>query len=326
MKSRLAALVAASVFAGCAVASETIAPATDDVVATQTRHASPEQRREAGEGDVAHAARNPDSGAREEDLMVEAFWPFCGCSREEFDKLKADYATLRSAFEASEHDREDLRRSALTGRESLKYVDLLWTKKALLTLGHYDVAAVRQKGHDKVITTPEYDSLTIDAVKRFQCARYPKSSNKACDTRRTTGWMTFPEARESICLAGISAEDEVALQLAEWFAYGLVYNKHLDLSSTLVDALLENLKAHIQHTQSQQNGHFYPESYYQDIENRARIFKSKLEGLIDQEEEQIALRNKAAKAQGRPGDEARPKWSGPLLKDTVCRTPLQDVK
>ncbi|NWG92328.1 MAG: hypothetical protein HXY21_07435 [Parvularculaceae bacterium] len=266
--------------------------------------------------------------AADDDLLVDALWPFCGCSKEDYDALLALYDDLKKKYADTERERQELRRSALNGRESLKYVDLLWTKKALLTLGHYKKTGLTWVDHDKVILKPDYDAKTIVAVKAFQCAEYEKTSGaeKLCDVRRETGWITFPEARNAICMAGIAASDEMGLLLAEWFAYGRVYNKNLGLSSALVDALLTNLKKHLNHTTSHQNNHFYPESYYQDLESRARIFKGKLDGLIEQEKEQIKIRNEDAAREGLVGDETLPTWTGLLERDRVCRTPLQDVK
>jgi hypothetical protein len=268
----------------------------------------------------------------EGDLLIEAAWPFCGCTRKELEAAIADAVRWKRDFERAEEERQELRLAALTGRESLKYVELLWVKKALVTLDYYDSAALRQKGHDKVILAPELDPLTIAAVKKFQCKRYADpgaagSNGKACaNNRLATGWMTFPEAREAICRAGIEAEDETALRLAEWFAYGLVFNRNLSLSEALIEKLIENLKAHPDHTPAQQQAHFYPESYYSDVADRAGVFKSRLASLIEREEEEIKKRNERARREGLPGDETRPVFEGPLSKDTACKSPLADLR
>jgi hypothetical protein len=324
MRDALLAIAAVFVLSGGASASESNSSTSDadDVAADRQADEAPPAFPHRDDADA------PTRRTADDDLLIEAIWPFCGCSKEEFDALLAAHDDLKKKYQTSERERLELRRSALTGRESLKYIDLLWTKKALLTLGYYKSTGLTWIEHDKVILKPDYDAKTIAAVKVFQCARYEKTSGAGglCDVRRRTGWITFPEARDAICMAGIAATDEMGLLLAEWFAYGRVYNKNLRLAETLVSELLTNLKKHLNHTTSQQNNHFYPELYYQDLESRARIFKGKLEGLIEQEEEQIKIRNEAAAKEGLPGAESLPTWTGELVKELVCKSPLQDVK
>jgi hypothetical protein len=322
MRDALMAIAAVFVLSGGASASESNSSASDADEAAADRQADEAQSFRHDDSTDALPPRTAD-----DDLLIEAIWPFCGCSKEEFDALVEAYDKLDVALEEKSRELGDLKLSATRARESYKHVELPVVKKALLTHDLYDAAAVRQKGHDNVITTWVYDSLTIDAVEEYQCRRYGTMTGNDCDSRQATGWLTFWEAREAICSAGLLAEDEVALKLADWLASGYVFNRNLDLSSKIVDELLDNLKLYLSNPNPPKNRYFYERSYYQDIESRARSFKSKLAGLIEIEKEQIAARNRDARARhkggGEPELETYNVWEKGLTPEEVCQSPLQ---
>ncbi len=243
--------------------------------------------------------------------VVDAALPWCGCTRKEFAALSARFDELDKLYLRTRTERDQLSESARIGKESLKYVELKWAKKALLSLKHYNAAAVRERGHDKVILGADYDDLTIAAVKDFQCKKYPPSSNQTCDKLRATGWLTFDEARDAICIAGVGATDEMALLLADWYATGHVFRKDLAVSALIVEQLLRNLKEHIAHSPSHQNGHYYSEDYYIGIENRARVFQGKL----------LSMLRTDARAAGVSTEEYRGRFKGTLSEKEVC-TPV----
>lgn len=265
----------------------------------------------AGLAAEAPAGAHQSGEAPADEGVVEAALPWCGCTRKEFDALKAEFETLEVLYLRTRADRDQLAESARIGKESLKYVEVKWVKKALLSLNQYNAAAVRERGHDKVILGSDYDDLTIAAVRKFQCGKYPLSSNEDCDKLRATGWLTFDEARDAICYAGVSATDEMALLLADWYANGRVFAKDLAVSALIVETLLVNLKEHVTHTPSQQNGHFYSEDYYIGVENRARVFQGRLLSMV---------RAEAAAARVST-DEFRQRFKGTLSREDVC-TPV----
>ena len=177
--------------------------------------------------------------SRPDQPITQAAWsPFCSNCEKEREKLSE---ALKSQI--AEHDA--LKDAVAVFKESFGYIRIDWVKAALYNGGFYDKLAVRIDGYDLIVKSLEYNRLTIDAVKRFQCQFHEAAADGKCDKSQSTGWITFLESRSAICEQGAKAADQTAYQLAEWYALGRVYEQDLGFAYSLVDRYRANLKAQI---------------------------------------------------------------------------------
>lgn len=202
----------------------------------------------------------------------------CNC-KEKVDPIKAllaqEQATTRS-----------LQSSLRVLRESFQYVELTWAKKALYSLGQYDEDILSREGTAETVSTLDYNEATVEAVKNFQCLYHPKASDGTCDKAKTTGWITYPEARAAICTSGYAGQDDTAILLAGWYANGTVFERNLSHANWLVNKLSKNLPALIQNTQEGPDREFYLA-----IESDARILQNFINSMVNAEAEIRELTN-----------------------------------
>jgi hypothetical protein len=190
----------------------------------------------------AGAPPEPPHAPGAEPSMTPADWsPFCSNCERDRRALESDLAEEKAAHEA-------LKDAAAVLRESFGYVRIDWVKAALFNAGFYDETAVTIDGYEDVIRSLDYNRLTIEAVKRFQCAFYDRAPDGGCDTSQATGWITFLEARSAICEQGLKARDQTAYLLAEWYAYGRVFEQDLGFAYWLVSHYRDALDKQIKQT------------------------------------------------------------------------------
>ncbi len=216
-----------------------------------------------------HEETFPSTAGETDAAMTPAAWsPFCSkCERERAD-LKVD---LKGEIESH----EALKDSSRVLRDGFGYIRIDWVKAALFNAGHYDSTAVRIDGYDATIKSLEYNRLTIDAAKRFQCAFYEEAADGGCDTALSTGWITFLEARSSICEQGFLAKDETAFVLAEWYAYGRVFEQDLAYAFHLVKTYQDSLNAQIAAESNVQQ-----KDYLKKLNNDARALRQFVDRII----------------------------------------------
>lgn len=236
MKSWWVAVAAACAF-GCAdAAAESAAGAVAGSAAPEFDLPIPEILAPHDE-----AAEVPEAAETDGPMTPAAWSPFCSNCERARDQLKEDLKQEIGAHEA-------FKRASSVFRNSFGYIRIDWVKTALYNGGYYDEGAVRSDGYDDVIKSLDYNRQTIEAAKEFQCAYYretPKSAKKDCDTPLTTGWLTFLESRSAICEQGWRGEDETAYILAEWYAYGRVFEQDLGVAHSLLTRYREALAAKI---------------------------------------------------------------------------------
>lgn len=202
----------------------------------------------------------------------------CNC-KEKVDPVKALLAEERALTRS-------LKYSLRTLRESFGYVEINWIKKALFSLDQYNAKDLEELGPEDTIGSLEYNTATVEAVKNFQCLWHPKASDGTCDQGRTTGWMTYPEARAAICTSGYAGKDDTTILLAGWYANGTVFERNLAYANWLVNKLSRNLPQLIQNADKGPDREFYLA-----VESDARILQSFINSMVNAEAEIRELTN-----------------------------------
>jgi len=199
-------------------------------------------------------------------------FPFCNC--------KEKVGVVERALEAEKQKVRALETSLRVLRESVNYIEVTWTKKALYSLGQYDPETLEREGTRNTVGGTEYNEATIEAAKNFQCLYHPRGSDGNCDVAKTTGWLTFPESRSAICTAGYAGADDTAILLAQWYANGTVFERNLAYANWLVAKLQRNLPALIQEAEDESR-----RSYFLAIESDGRILESFINSMVNAEAE-----------------------------------------
>ncbi|MEL6506766.1 MAG: hypothetical protein AAFR29_03955 [Pseudomonadota bacterium] len=196
----------------------------------------------------------------------------CNC-KEKVDPIKALLGEERALTRSLQY-------SLRTLRESFGYVEINWIKKALFSLDQYNAEDLEEFGPAQTVGGLDYNAATAEAVKNFQCLYYPKASDGTCDQGRTTGWITYPEARAAICTSGYAAKDDTAILLAGWYANGTVFERNLAFANWLVAKLSRNLPQLIQNAEEGPDREFYLA-----VESDARILQSFINSMVNAEAE-----------------------------------------